>query len=441
VKWHARAALVDGVEGVAEDVLLETEGDRLVRVTAGVMRPADATPLNGFTIPGLANAHSHAFHRALRGQAQAPGDFWEWRRRMYELAARLDPDRYYALARACFAEMVVAGVTAVGEFHYLHHGPGGVRYDDPNAMGHAVIAAAAEAGVRLTLLDSCYLRSGFDSEPLDPVQQRFSDGDADAWAARVEALEARDQLLIGAAIHSVRAVDPKGMEKVARAARGRRLHLHLSEQPAEVSGCLAATGRTPAQLAADVGALARTTTAVHATHVTNGDLALLAASGTGVCLCPTTERDLGDGIGPAVRLAAAGVALSLGSDSQAVVDLFEEARAVELDERLAHGRRGLLPPAFLLGAATAAGSDALGWGTGQLAPGGLADFTTIGLGSVRLAGARTADLVTHAVYAAAAPDVSDVVVGGRVVVRDGCHVTIPDVPAALAAALRALEDR
>jgi len=188
-------------------------------------------------------------------------------------------------------------------------------------------------------------------------------------------------------------------------------------------------------LAADAGVLGLRTTAVHATHVDDGDLALLARSGTGVCLCPTTERDLGDGIGPAARMVAAGVALSVGSDSQAVIDPFEEARAVELDERLAQRRRGLLGAEVLLGAATSGGCRALGWDGGRLAPGALADFTTIGVGSVRMAGASVAELVTHCVYAATAADVTDVVVGGRAVVRHGRHVTIPDVPAALRAAL------
>jgi len=436
VRWHARAAFIDGV---VENVLLESEGERLVRVQAGTPRPADAIALDGFTIPGLANAHSHAFHRALRGRAEGPGDFWAWRRRMYQVAERLDPDRYHALARACFAEMALAGITAVGEFHYLHHGPGGVGYDDPNAMGLAVIAAAAEAGVRLTLLDTCYLRAGFDGEALDPVQARFSDGDADAWAARVAQLKPNDGLRIGAAIHSVRAVDQAGMGKVANAAAGRPLHLHLAEQPAEGERCLAVTGHSPAQLAAEAGALGPTTTAIHATHVDANDQALLAEAGVGVCLCPTTERDLGDGIGPAQRFVALGMALSLGSDSHAVIDLLEEARAVELDVRLAERRRGLLGPSALLGAATAGGAAALGWGSGRLAVGELADFTTIGLGSVRLAGARTSDLVAHTVFAAMAADVTDVVVGGREVVRDGRHLTVPDVPGALDAALSVLE--
>jgi formiminoglutamate deiminase len=312
--------LVDGIE---QDVLLESEGDRLVGVTSGVSRPGDAVRLDGLTIPGLANAHSHAFHRALRGRAEDPGDFWAWRRGMYRLAQRIDPDRYFALARACFAEMTLAGITSVGEFHYLHHGPGGVPYAEPNAMGHALVAAAAEAGLRLTLLDCCYLRAGFGGEPLDPVQQRFSDGDVDRWAARVAALQTGERALVGVAIHSVRAVDEAAMAQVARVAAGRPLHLHLSEQPAEEEACRSATGRSPAQLAAEADVFGPTTTVVHATHVSARDVALLARSGTGVCLCQTTERELGDGIGPAAAFAAAGVPLSLGSDSQAVIDLFE----------------------------------------------------------------------------------------------------------------------
>jgi len=439
--WHAELVWLGPARGVAERVLLEVDGDRIAAVTEGVEPPAGARRLPGLTIPGLANAHSHAFHRALRGRThRGGGDFWTWRERMYELAGHLDPDGYLELARAAYAEMALAGVTAVGEFHYLHHDPAGRPYADPNRMGSALIEAAGQAGVRLTLIDTCYLRAGLGGEPLAGVQRRFGDGDAAAWAERAGALDDGPMVRVAAGVHSVRAVDPAAMTAVAAWAEGRQapLHLHLSEQRAENQACLAATGRTPAALAEAAGVLGPRTTAVHATHLTGDDIARLGATRTSVCLCPTTERDLADGVGPASALASAGSPLCLGSDSHAVVDLFEEARAVELDERLVTERRGHHRPADLLQAATAAGMDALGWDAGRLEPGRLADLVTVGLDSPRLAGARAAEAADQLVFAATAADVRQVVVGGRRVVEDGRHLLVGDVPAALARAIAAV---
>jgi len=439
--WHAELVWLGPARGVAERVLLEVDGDRIAAVTEGVEPPAGARRLPGLTIPGLANAHSHAFHRALRGRThRGGGDFWTWRERMYELAGRLDPDGYLELARAAYAEMALAGVTAVGEFHYLHHDPAGRPYADPNRMGSALIEAAGQAGVRLTLIDTCYLRAGLGGEPLAGVQRRFGDGDAAAWAERAGALDDGPMMRVAAGVHSVRADDPAAMTAGAAWAEGRQapLHLHLSEQRAENQACLAATGRTPAALAEAAGVLGPRTTAVHATHLTGDDIARLGATRTSVCLCPTTERDLADGVGPASALASAGSPLCLGSDSHAVVDLFEEARAVELDERLVTERRGHHRPADLLQAATAAGMDALGWDAGRLEPGRLADLVTVGLDSPRLAGARPAEAADQLVFAATAADVRQVVVGGRRVVEDGRHLLVGDVPAALAKAIAAV---
>ncbi|MEU6804043.1 formimidoylglutamate deiminase [Streptomyces neyagawaensis] len=403
--------------------------------------PPGAEPLRGLTLPGLANAHSHAFHRALRATVQVgSGTFWTWREVMYQVAHRLTPDSYHTLARAVYAEMALAGITAVGEFHYVHHAPGGTPYADPNAMGEALIAAAAEAGIRITLLDTAYLSSGFGKAP-DRHQLRFSDGTADAWAERCSVLKERDHARIGAAIHSVRAVPAGQLATVARWAEERRapLHIHLSEQTAENDACHAAHGRTPTQLLADHGVLGPRTTGVHNTHLTDTDIALIGGSGTGTCMCPTTERDLADGIGPAVALQRAGSPLSLGSDSHAVIDLFEEARAMELNERLRSRTRGHWTAAALLRAASADGHAALGWEeAGTLEPGALADFTTIALDSVRTAGPLPRLGAETAVFAASAADVSHTVVGGRHVVRDGAHALVPDVPKALAEAVAAL---
>ena len=440
--WHAELAWLGPGRGVAERVLIEAEGERIAAVTEGADPPPGAARLDGITVPGLANGHSHAFHRALRGRTHRQGgDFWSWRELMFQVAGVLDPDRYLQLATAVYAEMALAGICAVGEFHYLHHGPAGQPYGDPNAMGEALAEAAGRAGVRLTLIDTCYLRAGLDGRPLAGAQVRFGDGDAGAWAERAGAFRERPGVRVAAGIHSVRAVDEAAMATVAAwaADRAAPLHLHLSEQPAENQACLAATGRTPAALASSAGVLGPRTTAVHATHLTDDDITRLGASRTAVCLCPTTERDLADGVGPARALAAAGSPLCLGTDSNAVVDLFEEARAVELDERLVTGRRGHHDPADLLAAATGAGMAALGWDGGRLAPGRLADLVTIGLGSVRLADARAAEVVDQVVFAASAADVTSVVVSGRQVVRDGRHLLVGDVPGALARAVAALD--
>ena len=439
--WFTDLAWLGPERGMAERVLVEVEGERIAAVTEGADPPAGATRLPGVTIPGLANGHSHAFHRALRGRThRGGGDFWSWRELMYQVAGALDPDRYLELATATYAEMALAGITAVGEFHYLHHDPAGRPYADPNQMGEALIEAAGRAGIRLTLIDTCYLRAGLDGQPLAGAQVRFGDGDAGAWAERAGALRDRPGVRVAAGVHSVRAVDPAAMATVAAWAADRRapLHLHLSEQRAENQACLAATGRTPAALAESAGVLGPRTTAVHATHLTDQDVALLGATGTAACICPTTERDLADGVGPARALADAGSPLCLGSDSHAVIDLFEEARAVELDERLATERRGHHQPAELLAAATGAGMTALGWDAGRLAPGQLADLVTLDPRSVRLAGTRPADAVDHLVFAATAADVTSVVVSGRQVVRDGRHLLVPDVAAALDRAIGAL---
>ena len=434
----ARAGGTPIEPGVAVDV-------RDGRITA--VRPDTPAPppgaeiLRGLTLPGLANAHSHAFHRALRGTVQVgSGTFWTWREVMYATAARLTPDTYHALARAVYAEMALAGITAVGEFHYVHHAPGGTPYADPNAMGEALIEAAADAGIRITLLDTAYLSSGF-GQPPTTHQLRFSDGDADAWARRCSALGERDHARIGAAIHSVRAVPAEQLETVARWAEERRapLHVHLSEQTAENDACLELHGCTPARLLAEHGVLGPRTTGVHNTHLTAEDVSLVGGSGTGTCMCPTTERDLADGIGPAVALQNEGSPLSLGSDSHAVIDLLEEARALELNERLRSRARGHWTAAALLRAATADGHAALGWDdTGRIEEGARADLATIALDSVRTAGPPPRLGAETAVFAASAADVRHTVVGGRHVVRDGTHTLVPDVPRALARAVEAL---
>ena len=428
--WAPYAWLPDGCHaGVGFDV----EDERFVRVNTGLAASAGAEILRGVTLPGLANGHSHAFHRGLRGRTHgAGGTFWTWREQMYALADRLDPDSYLSLARAVFAEMAQAGYTAVGEFHYLHHDQGGRCYADPNAMGAALIQAATEAGVRLTLLDACYLAGGLTATghlPLDPVQQRFADQNVDHWQARVSLLHDQDRVRIGAAVHSVRAVPAEALSVIAETAAERPLHAHLSEQPAENAAVRAFYGCTPAELLADHGLLGTGTTAVHATHLTDPDIKTLGSSQTLACFCPTTERDLADGIGPARRLVDTGSRLTIGSDQQAVIDPFEELRGIEMHERLVTGERGRFTPAELIMIGSEAGYHSLGWsGGGRIADGALADFIVVRSDSERTTGVL-ADQIT---YAATAADIDQVVVAGRVVVRDGRHQLGP--PARLLAA-------
>jgi formiminoglutamate deiminase len=430
VRWFAPLAVLPG--GVAHDVLLEESAGRFTTVAAG-SRPDGATVLPGVVLPGFANCHSHAFHRALRGRTNTGGGtFWTWRERMYALAARLDPDSYYQLARAVYAELALAGFASVGEFHYLHHGAAGRPYDDPNAMGSALIAAARDAGVRLTLLDACYLSGGLAGEALNEVQQRFSDGDVGRWAERVNRVPAAEGVRHAIAVHSVRAVPRAALGVVAGVADGRPLHVHVSEQLAENAACLAVHGLSPTGLLAEEGLLGASTTAVHAVHVDAQDVALLAAARTTVCVCPTTEHDLADGVAPARVLADAGVRLSLGSDQHVVIDPFAEAQRLEADQRASSFQRGRFAPSQLLDIATA--HDSLGWDdAGALAVGMRADLVAVRLDSVRTAGIDPAEVI----LAATAADIDTVVVDGASVVTGGRH-RLGDVGRLLADAIGAL---
>jgi len=429
-----------GGDAATADVLVTTAGDRITEVVAGVPCPAGVARLTGLTLPGMANAHSHAFHRALRGRTQVgTGSFWTWRDQMYTAVQRLNPDSYFRLARAVYGEMAMAGITCVGEFHYLHHGAGGVSYADPNAMGAALVAAAKEAGVRITLLDTCYLHGGIGVGP-NETQQRFSDRDASSWGARASAAASlgSDTAKVGAAIHSVRAVDPATIELVAAWARSSEapLHAHVSEQKGENQQCIDAYGLTPTALLAERGALGPRFTAVHATHLAGSDIGLYGVQRCTVCMCPTTERDLADGIGPALALRDAGARLSLGTDSHAVIDMFEEARAVELDERLAAQVRGSHDAPSLLRAATVNGHDSLGWAdAGRIEVGMLADLVSVRMDSVRTAGSSATTAIESVVFAAGASDVHHVVSGGVVIVADGHHQRM-DVAGELGSSIR-----
>jgi formiminoglutamate deiminase len=401
-----------GGESPERAVQIDVEGGRISAVAAGVAATAGATVLPGLTLPGLANSHSHAFQRALRGRTQAAshGSFWTWREQMYDLARTLEDEELVEhLSRATFAEMALAGISLVGEFDYLHH-------------SEALLRAARDAGLRITLIDACYLEGGLP---------RFRDPSAEAWAERVASIRVPGRARMAAAIHSVRAVEPESARTVAAVAaeRGWPLHAHVSEQPAENEECLRRHGMTPLQLLDRIGALSPRFTAVHATHFTEADRELLEANEGFGCLCPTTERDLADGIG---RVRGR---LTLGSDSQAVIDMFEEARAVELDQRLGTLVRGHHPAGALALGITENGYDSLGWPEGgRIAPGALADLVTVRLDSVRLAGTRPEDALSAVVFAGGAGDVDTLIVDGEPVVSGGRHLRI-DVAAELAHAI------
>jgi formiminoglutamate deiminase len=426
--YWCEMAVLDG-QAVASVRITEWRG-AITAVEEATGARDDDVVLAGLTLPGLANGHSHVFHRALRGTTHANGGtFWTWRTEMYRLANLLDPDSYLDLATAVFAEMVLAGYTVVGEFHYLHQQPDGTPYENPTAMEDAVVEAAARAGIRLTLLDTLYLDGGIGL-PLEPAQRRFSDGSVEKWAARRDAVKFGATARRGSAIHSVRAVSPSLYVEVRDASRKLPLHAHVSEQSVENEAAINAYGKTPTELFAEAGLLALNFTAVHGTHLSEHDLSLLYDAESTVCFCPTTERDLADGIGPAAALQS-GASLSLGSDQNAVIDPFEEIRGLEMNERLASRRRGNFTPIELIDSATSVGYKSLGWPNGgEITPGSLCDLVTIDMTSPRTAGVDP----SQAWFAATSADVTTVIVDGVMRVRDGKH-ELGDIGELLATAI------
>jgi formiminoglutamate deiminase len=410
-----------GADALTSDVTVEVADGVIRRVDSGTGPTPQAQLLHGVLLPGLANTHSHVFHRALRGQTHdTSGSFWTWRDTMYSVASRLTPDSYFALAKATFREMLCAGFTTVGEFHYLHNQADGSPYDNPNAMGEAVLAAAAEAGIRITLLDTLYLHGGLDdsgfTEP-NPQQRRFISPNSHLWSSRVAAHASAPNQKIGVAAHSVRAVDEDSIREVADFARdnGFVAHIHLSEQRGENSQAFTAFSKTPTDIINAAGLVGSNVTVVHGTHLTQSDIQVLGSTDTGVCFCPTTERDLADGVGPSTGLTAAGVSLSLGSDSQAVIDPFEEMRGLEMNERLMSHNRGTFGANRLMSIGSKNGYESLGWNGGTIAAGAVADFTTVSTDSVRLAGSQG---LAGIVFAATSADVGTVIVAGEQVVSD-----------------------
>lgn len=388
-------------------------------------------------VPGLINVHSHSFQRLIRGKSESRRtsgkDFWSWRGTMYHAAAQLTPQDVYDVARMAFLEMALAGITTVGEFHYLHNAPDGRPYDDPNLLSMQVIAAAQSVGIRIVLLRSAYFRSGY-GVPTDSGQTRFFENTKD-FLANIEALIAEcqgksDEVQVSVAPHSIRAVPLEDLRELAAWAEGKNLpvHMHVSEQLAENTACMAEYGITPVSLLAKEGLMTRNLTAVHATHITDEETRMIADAGAVICACPTTERNLGDGILPADSVMRAGIRVALGSDSQAQIDLLEDGRQLDYHLRLSHQERAVLDQineqplaSRLLDCATINGAKSLNVAAGELVDGAYADFFTVDLDHPSIAGNSPEDLLSMIVFGLSPSAIRDVAVNGRLIIRDRKH--------------------
>jgi formimidoylglutamate deiminase len=421
-----------------------TEGAGLLVSPSGSISAADTNPSHAIVdlpskalLPGFVNAHSHTFQRLIRGKSESRvtsgHDFWSWRGTMYHAAAQLDPQDVYDVARMAFLEMLLSGTTTVGEFHYLHNAPGGRPYDDPNLLSNRVIAAAQSVGIRIVLLRSAYLRSGYGLPP-DPGQIRFFES-ASQFLDNMEALRKEypadsTEVRFGVAPHSLRAVPLHELKEIAAWTRERKLplHMHVAEQIGENEACLREYGLTPVALLGREGLLTPGFTAVHAIHITADEIELLARANATVCSCPTTERNLGDGVIVADQVMREGICIALGSDSQAQIDPLEDARELEYHLRLERQQRAILDQigeqtlaSRLFDCATVNGARALRVPAGELNAGSLADFFTVDLDDVSIAGNFGNDLLPTAVFSLSRSAIRDVMVNGRWVVRDQRH--------------------
>ena len=430
--------------------VLVSDAGLVVGLADSAPEGATLVPLKGKALlPGLANVHSHTFQRLFRGRAEGRAEggdtFWTWREQMYRAAAFVSPEELYDVARATFLEMVCAGITVVGEFHYLHRDARGNAYSDPNLLSDQVIAAARSVGLRIRLLRAAYFRAGFERQP-HPGQRRFYET-SEAYLRNLEDLAAKynavENVAVGAAPHSIRAVPLQELKQIAAAARGRMpLHMHISEQTGENEACVAEYGATPVQLMADHGILSAATTLVHAIHLTDAEYKAVAASGATICSCPTTERNLGDGIFPADTAARLGIPVAFGSDSQAQIDILEDARQIEYHLRLRDRQRGILDASarsdwasqepierLLFRSASANGYGSLGLDGGSLAVGQPADFFTVDLNDVSILGVDAESLVSQAVFAMAKSAVRDVAVQGKLILENGRHRSAGEIRA------------
>ncbi len=419
-------------EGFAADVAIRIDGGELVGVTRG---EKGQRPLGRYVLPGLANLHSHAFQRAMAGlaerQSNTDDSFWTWREVMYAFAGRIGPDDLKAIAAQLYVEMLKAGYTQVCEFHYLHHQPDGTPYDDPAAMSLALIEAADEAGIGLTLLPTLYMTGGFDGRPLSERQRRFGH-DVDGYLRLLERLrhEESPRVRVGVALHSLRAVPEQAMLEVLASdlARACPIHIHVAEQIGEVQDCLAIRNARPVEWLLDRAPVDARWCLVHATHLTEKEMRRLAASGAVAGLCPTTEANLGDGLFPLKAYVEAGGQLGIGSDSHISVSVVEELRWLEYGQRLITRHRNISASRTsphtgdtLLRLALVGGAQAAGVDVGALKAGARADFIVLDDDSPLLAGRGADDAIDTWIFAGNANLVRDVVVAGEPVVRDFRH--------------------
>lgn len=392
---------------------------------------------NRAMLPGLVNAHSHAFQRVLRGRteqrtANQQDSFWTWREMMYSAAARLTPEDIYDASRMAFLEMILGGITAVGEFHYIHQGVDGRPYSDPNLLAKEVVRAARDVGLRIALLRVAYARAGFQTEA-NPRQARFIEKDPETYLRNLETLAGDLKgASIGVAPHSVRAVPLDYLRQVVPYANERELpvHMHVAEQMAEVSACIREYGRSPVALLETEGLLSNRFTAVHAIHVTPKAIATLGRAGATVCACPTTERNLGDGVVPADAYFKERVSVALGTDSHAQIDLLEDARELEYHLRLQRIERAVLAPeaagsgslaARLFDCATINGARSIAAPGGTLQAGQPANFFTVDLDDPSIAGASPDDLLASIIFSLSRAAVCEVVMGGKQIVSESRH--------------------
>lgn len=381
----------------------------------------------GWQMPGIANLHSHAFQRAMAGlgerQTHPEDSFWTWRETMYALASRFDPESLHVVASQLYAEMLEAGYTTVCEFHYLHHQPDGHPYADAAAMSRALIKAARDTGIRLTLLPVLYMTGGFDGRPLSERQRRFGH-EVDAYLRLIETLrkDENESLRVGCALHSLRAVPEAAMrETIAGLPHDARIHIHIAEQMPEVEECVALRGARPVRWLLDHADVDARWTLVHATHLDAGEVRDLATSGATAAICTTTEANLGDGFFPFRDYLDHGGRWGIGSDSHISVSPIEELRWLEYGQRLQRQRRNIaissVSPSVgetLLAGVAASAAQSTGF-TGQ-------DRVVLDADAPILAGAADADVADRWVFSGNRPAIRTVEVAGREVVAEGRHL-------------------
>ncbi len=439
-------------DGWADAVRIEVDATGQITAVTRKSESRNASILSGPVLPGMPNLHSHAFQRAMAGWAEraGSGDFWAWRETMYRFLDRLGPDEMEAVATQLYIEMLKAGYTAVGEFHYVHHARDGTPYEAPTEMSNRIIAAATQAGIGLTLLPVLYAQGGFDGTPTGDGQRRFAN-DPDGLlsiAAILRRAHAEDpQIRIGVAPHSLRAVSPEALAAVVAGVQAEDemapIHIHVAEQTREVEECLAWSDLRPVEWLLSEAPVDGRWCLVHATHMTAEENRALAASDAVAGLCPTTEANLGDGLFALADYLRSGGKLGIGSDSNISVSPVEELRWLEYGQRLARRERLVAASddapstgARLFNTALAGGAQALGRPIGRIEVGGRADLVVLDAESPALIGRSGDGLLDSLVFAGNRPPVRDVVVGGRRVIRDGRHAA---EDAALVAYRQALE--